>query len=137
MAAVRPGPAVWNQSIANIYQLLTGLFPGNPTKARNAALVLNEVVHDFSKNDKFTEKRGILYWTVEDTANNRTYTYRPGSEPSTWLAAGNYNPPRPPGTKTILEPIPSAVMKTGRFLYKEQIVAGLLLLILIIEMGHG
>ena len=126
MSAVRPGPAVWNQSIAKIYNLLEQLFPGNPTKARNAALVLNEVVHDFSKNDKFTEKRGILYWIVKDTANNRTYTYRSGSDPSTWLSGGNYNPPRPPGTKTILETIPSEVMKTGRFLYKEQIIAGLL-----------
>ena len=92
---------------------------------RNAALVLNELIHDFSKSDQFTDKRGILYWIMRNPAD-QYLSYVVGRSPDTWSsAAGDYNPPNA-DLKTLLDPVTGDQMKVCRLLYKEQIVAGLI-----------
>jgi len=133
MSIVRAGAANWNASMNSIYELLGEVVarthPGGGDAAsrqrhvRNAALVLNEVVHDFSKSDQFTGKRGILYWIVRKP-DATLVTYAAGKNPTTW--GGGIGPLAPGDTKKLLEDLSPEEMKSSRLLYKEQIIAGLI-----------
>lgn len=133
MSIVRAGAANWDASMDRIYELLGKVVarthPGGGDAAsrqrhvRNAALVLNEVVHDFSKSDQFTGKRGILYWIVRKP-DATLVTYAAGKKPTTW--GGGIGPLAPGDTKKLLEDLSPEEMKSSRLLYKEQIIAGLI-----------
>ena len=131
MSIVGPGSGKWSGVMDSIYKnlapIVASVFPGDneATRVRNAALVLNELIHDFSKSDQFTDKRGILYWIMRNPAN-QLLSYVAGRSPDTWSSAEeDYKPPNA-DLKALLDQVTGDQMKVCRLLYKEQIVAGLI-----------